>query len=58
MTLAQATRRYRAAQAKTEQARLALYEAIREAHAEGLTYRAIAAETGLSFPRIQQIVTA
>jgi len=39
-----------------EARRAALYAAIREAHASGRTYRAIAEETGLSFPRIQQIV--
>lgn len=58
MTLTQATRRYRAAQAKAEEARSALYEAIREASAGGQSYRSIAEETGLSFPRIQQIVTS
>lgn len=51
-------RRYRAAQDKADTAREALYAEIRSEHAQGASYRAIAADTGLSFPRVQQVVNA
>lgn len=56
MTLRRLAADYRRATGQMEARRAALYAAIREAHASGRTYRAIAEETGLSFPRIQQIV--
>lgn len=49
-------RRYRAAGRKEQEARDLLYGAIRRASDAGLSYREIATATGLSFPRIQQIV--
>ena len=54
--LEQRASEYQEATKKLFASRLALYAAIRKAHREGQSYRSIAAETGLTFPRIQQIV--
>lgn len=56
MTLAEFAIRYREQQGRTQEVRSALYDAIRAAHLEGMSVRAIARETRLSFGRIGQIV--
>lgn len=56
VTLAQRVRLYQEATAELDRRRAELYTAIREAHADGVSLRAIAQETGLSFGRIHQIV--
>lgn len=56
MTLQQLATRYRKAEARVESTRDDLYAAIRKAHQEGQTLRAIAATTGLTFGRVHQIV--
>ena len=53
-----AQRRLEAAEASYEKARAARNAAIREAVAGGMTYREIAAVTGLSVQRVAQIATA
>lgn len=54
--LEQKTQEYQEATKVLFSRRMALYAAIRKSHREGQSYRSIAAETGLTFPRIQQIV--
>lgn len=49
-------RRLRAAAAKLEAARKERDALIREARAEGMTLRAIAAEVGLTHPGVQKIL--
>lgn len=56
ITLAQRAQMYRNATEAVEDRRETLYTAIRKAHGNGASLRAIAAETGLSFARIHQIV--
>jgi len=48
-------RRYRASLERSEEARAALYEAIREARQQGASWGALAAATGLSRERVRQI---
>ena len=54
--LSQATKRYAKAQADLEEAREALSDAIWEAQGQNQSLRSIAAEVGLSFGRIHQIL--
>lgn len=54
--LRQQAKRYRTAQDRLALERTVLYAYIITAHAEGMTVRAIAAETGLTFGRVGQIV--
>ncbi len=46
----------RRAKERADKARSAFEQAVREAHASGASMRQIAAEAGLSFQRIHQIV--
>ncbi len=46
----------RRAKERADKARSAFEDAVREAHAAGKSMRVIAAEAGLSFQRIHQIV--
>lgn len=57
-TLRAASARRRRAEARLAEIREVEYAAIREANEDGMTLRAIAAETGLTFARIHQIVQA
>jgi hypothetical protein len=50
-----AQRRYEAAEAKSDKAREARNAAVRDAAAGGMTYRQIAAVTGLSVQRVAQV---
>lgn len=50
------SRRYRQAQTTLAQRQEELYDVIREEHASGKSLRKIAAEVGLTFVRIGQIV--
>jgi DNA-directed RNA polymerase specialized sigma subunit len=56
LSLARAASDYHRAAERLEERRQVLYEAIRDAYADGRTLRAIAEETGLTFARIHQIV--
>lgn len=56
--LTDASAAYKAAQAVVEVTRDRLYAEVTSAFEEGMTYRAIAAEVGLSVPRIQQVIDA
>lgn len=56
LSLARTASDYRRAAERLEDRRRVLYEAIREAYADGQTLRAIAEETGLTFARIHQII--
>lgn len=58
MNLDRAAERYRKATERADAERETLYVAIREAHRGGMSLRAIAAQTGLTNPRIHQIVKA
>ncbi len=46
----------RRAKERADKARSAFEQAVRDAHASGVSLREIAAEAGLSFQRIHQIV--
>ncbi len=54
--MADAPTKLRRAKIHADASRKAFEDSIREAHASGLSLRVIAAEAGLSFQRIHQIV--
>lgn len=56
MSLRRQASAYRRATHRMQAERAAFYAAIRAAAADGMTLRAIAEETGLTFARIHQIV--